>query len=81
MFFRDMAHYHISAFKKTLDAELQDHITKTFDETNLAYSFDTIPDINYYESKELQNKIYTFKSTLEDKISLKKFFFYIKNFT
>jgi hypothetical protein len=49
----------MSTFLKTLDVELQDHITKTFEETNLDYSFETIPNTNYFESEQLQNKIHT----------------------
>ena len=44
-------------------------------DSDIEYTFNTIPDITINEVDEIQKKTYALNSTLEEKLSLQKFYF------
>jgi hypothetical protein len=69
------AHYRISSDIDTMNKGLEDYFKKLFDEANLGYSYDTIPTVEEEDIQILEQKIFSQSATLEDKITVKKYFF------
>ena len=79
LFMCDKANYKITADVETIDGSLESYFKKLFDETNLGFSYNSIPIIQPEDVETIQNKICSLCATIEDKITIKKYF-YIKKF-
>ena len=75
LLFCEKAGYKIKINKEILDAKLSEYITNLFMDSDIEYTFNTIPDITINEVDEIQKKTYALNSTLEEKLSLQKFYF------
>ena len=69
------AGYKLKVNNSILRTDLEAYFTKYYADCNLAYSYDTIPDIDSIQSEEITQRIFESKATLEDKISQKKYFY------
>jgi hypothetical protein len=80
LFFCRKAGYAVVKDDRDLDDELDKEIKKMFQPSEFAYCFKKIPDIKTYQQMEdLQQKLYSFTATLEDKLMIQKAFF-VKKF-
>lgn len=69
------AGYRIKSNNSIIKPGLDSYFDKYYEECNLGYSYETIPDIDVYESEEINQRIYSLTATLEDKIAQKKYFY------
>ena len=69
------AHYKISITKDKLNKELSAYIEKLFSDTNLGYSYETIPIITNSEVQEIEKLLFTQSATLDDKLKMQKYYF------
>ena len=74
-YFCNLAHYKINYSKEALNKELDNYIKSLFDDVDLGYSYNTIKDIDSYELEQLEQKVYNMSSTLDDKITIKKYYY------
>lgn len=73
-YFCHLAHYTILKDEPVLDQVLEDYFKK-FNEADLDYSYDSIIDVNEHELKRLEDKVYISDATLEEKASIKKYYY------
>ena len=78
LYFCNMAHYTIKADKNVLNKELSSYISKLFSETNIGYSYETIPFITKTEMREIEQKIYKQEATLDEKLMMQKYYFRLR---
>jgi hypothetical protein len=79
LFMCDKANYKITAGVEAIDGSLESYFKKLFDETNLGYSYNSIPIIQPEDVETIQNRICGLCASIEDKITIKKYY-YIKKF-
>ena len=75
IFFFNKAGYHTSMKQETMRTGLEQYFTDLYAKCKLSYTYETIPNINSTEILEAQQRILNSEATLEDKISMNKFFF------
>ena len=75
LFFCNKAHYTVSTSKDTINKELVKYIDDLFKETNTGYTFETIPTVTDYESKDIEIKLFTQDATLVEKLTMQKYYF------
>ena len=61
--------------KNKLEKDIEKSYKKLFEKYNFSYDYSKIENIGYKQIDELQNKIFTKTATIEEKLSLKKYFF------
>jgi hypothetical protein len=74
-YFCNLAHYKINYSKEILNKELDQYIKTLFDDVDLGYSYSTIKDIDSEELEELEQKVFSMTSTLDDKMAIKKYYY------
>lgn len=61
--------------KDKLEKDIEKSYKKLFEKYNFCYDYSKIENIGYKDIDELQNKVFTKTATMEEKLSLKKYFF------
>ena len=73
------ANYKICPTDKQISDELSTYINKMLADTeNIFYSYDTIPTFEHYKIKEMEQKLYSNDATLDDKMTINKYYFNLK---
>jgi hypothetical protein len=71
----NMAKYKISSDDDYIDRSLNKYFKKLFEDVNVIYSYDTISDVDHKEIAKLEQKIYDFEATTDDKTIINKYYF------
>jgi len=74
-FFCKLAHYKIKFSNEVINKELDKTIKDLFDDVELGYSYDTIKNINNTELEIIQQRIYNMDATIDDKLTIKKYYY------
>jgi hypothetical protein len=61
--------------KDKLEKDIEKSYKKLFEKYNFSYDYSKIENIGFKQIDELQNKVFTKTATMEEKLSLKKYFF------
>lgn len=69
------AHYAQQVDATKLSAEIEKEVREMSLKYDMGYKYTDIPDIDYMEANELQQKMFDSSATMMDKISLQKYFY------
>ena len=74
-YFCMLAHYKIKYSKDIINKDIDATIKTLFDDVELGYTYDTIKEINSSELEQLEQKVYNMDATIDDKITIKKYYY------
>jgi len=70
-----LAHYKMKYSKDIINKDIDATIKSLFDDVELGYTYDTIKEINSSELEQLEQKVYNMDATIDDKITIKKYYY------
>jgi hypothetical protein len=74
--FASKAHYKICTTEKIISDELSKQMTKLLKTTNnITYNFNSLSNYNYEDVNAVEKKLYSLNATLEEKLSITKYYF------